>query len=121
MEELNLAYNADMDKQLKNHTVSDGELDTNCDKLEVADSEDDETRETSASGVNDCCASSCQRNEALECSSFKSFPLPSAWLNSCSHWISAIMGYQLKLQKLYIMLGHQVQGLVLHGDTLRTG
>ncbi|KAK8524900.1 hypothetical protein V6N12_029752 [Hibiscus sabdariffa] len=83
MEELNLAHNADMDKQLgmeygnptnrtseslqPNHTVSDGELDTNCDKLEVADSEDDETRETSASGVNDCCASSCQRNETLEC------------------------------------------------------
>ncbi|GMI77995.1 BRUSHY1, TONSOKU, MGOUN3 [Hibiscus trionum] len=84
LEELNLARNADMDKQLEikdakptnrsseslqpSHTVSDCELDTNCNKLEVADSEDDETRvETAASGLNDCCASSCQRNSALEC------------------------------------------------------
>ncbi|KAK8989807.1 hypothetical protein V6N11_064223 [Hibiscus sabdariffa] len=84
LEELNLARNADMDKQLgikyakptnrsseslqPNQTVSDGGLDTACNKLEVADSEDDEARvETGASGLNDCCASSCQRNSTLEC------------------------------------------------------
>ncbi|KAK8618830.1 hypothetical protein V6N13_132809 [Hibiscus sabdariffa] len=84
LEELNLARNADIDKQLgikyakptnrsseslqPNHTVSDGELDTACNKLEVADSKDDEARvEAGASGLNDCCASSCPRNSSLVC------------------------------------------------------
>ncbi|KAE8674121.1 Tetratricopeptide repeat-containing protein, putative isoform 3 [Hibiscus syriacus] len=75
LEELNLAHNADMDKQLvikydkptnmsseslqPNQAVSDGEIDTNCDMLEVTDSKDDETKgETAAS---------CQRNSTLEC------------------------------------------------------
>ncbi|TYG95255.1 hypothetical protein ES288_A11G253500v1 [Gossypium darwinii] len=95
LEELNLANNADTDKQLgilywkptnssessqPNHIVSEpslnpcsskefDELDPNYNKLEVADSEDDEVRvETAASGFNDSSASSCQRrNSTLEC------------------------------------------------------
>ncbi|XVF61874.1 hypothetical protein PTKIN_Ptkin08bG0169300 [Pterospermum kingtungense] len=101
LEELNLADNADMEKQLSvqddkptngssefsqpNHTISeasvnpcvskeiDGEqdlcaLNTDCNNLEVADSEDDELRvETAVSGFNDSCASSCQRKSSLEC------------------------------------------------------
>ncbi|XVE86577.1 hypothetical protein DITRI_Ditri18aG0044600 [Diplodiscus trichospermus] len=43
-------------------------LNTDCSKLQVADSEDDEARaETTASGFDDSCASSCQRNSSLEC------------------------------------------------------
>ncbi|XP_012466931.1 protein TONSOKU isoform X1 [Gossypium raimondii] len=95
LEELNLANNADTDKRLgilyckpanssessqPNHIVSEpslnpcsskefDELDPNYNKLEVADSEDDEVREeTAASGFNDSSASSCQRrNSTLEC------------------------------------------------------
>ncbi|XP_022741653.1 protein TONSOKU-like [Durio zibethinus] len=101
LEELNLADNADMDKQLAiqygrvtyesseilqpNHAISelslnpcvskefDDEhclcaLNTDCSKLEVADSEDDKIRvETAASGFNDSCASSCHRNSSLGC------------------------------------------------------
>ncbi|XWS29402.1 hypothetical protein CRYUN_Cryun24cG0026500 [Craigia yunnanensis] len=101
LEELSLADNADMGKQLAiqygkptngssesvqpNHTISESSLNpcvseefdgkqglcavnTDCSKLEVADSEDDEIREeTTASGFDDSGASSCQRNSSLEC------------------------------------------------------
>ncbi|XVF17047.1 hypothetical protein REPUB_Repub10bG0083400 [Reevesia pubescens] len=100
LEELKLADNADMNKQLAiqygtltnesseilqpNHTVSEATLNpcvskefvdkqvlcalnSDCSKLEVADSEDDEIRvETAASGFDDSCASSCHRNSSLE-------------------------------------------------------
>lgn len=101
LEELNLADNVDIEKQLAvqydkptngsseffrpNHTIPEasvnptvskefeGEqglcaINTECNNLEVADSEDDEIRvEKAVSGINDCCASSCKRNSSLEC------------------------------------------------------
>ncbi|OMO57086.1 Leucine-rich repeat, ribonuclease inhibitor subtype [Corchorus capsularis] len=100
LEELNLADNADLDKQLTlpndlrnegteflepNPTISESShkpyvskelndehglcaFNSDCNNLEVADSEDDEMRvDTAASRLNDSSASSCQRNSSLEC------------------------------------------------------
>lgn len=99
LEELNLADNADLNKQLalqcdlttnmnsEHLQPSDNasrEVDTDkptvclmstdSDRLEVADSEDDEVKvETTASGVGDSCASSCQKSSSLECQFIQEF------------------------------------------------
>ncbi|KAK0605730.1 hypothetical protein LWI29_030110 [Acer saccharum] len=102
LEDLNLADNADLDKQLAlqhdttanlssellspNVNTSECSLkggiskeadtdehdlcpmNTDCNQLEVADSEDDETRvEAAASGFDNSCTSSCQKNSSFEC------------------------------------------------------
>ncbi|KAK3211640.1 hypothetical protein Dsin_016346 [Dipteronia sinensis] len=102
LEELNLADNADLDKQLalqhdttanissellspnvntsecslkggiSNEADTDEHdlcpMNTDCNQLEVADSEDDEIRvEAAASGFDNSCTSSCQKNSSLEC------------------------------------------------------
>ncbi|KAK4840892.1 hypothetical protein QYF36_020698 [Acer negundo] len=102
LEELNLADNADLDKQLAlqhdttanmsselllpNVNTSECSLkggiskeadsdehdlcpmNTDCNQLEVADSEDDEIRvEAAASGFDNSCTSSCQKNSSFEC------------------------------------------------------
>ncbi|KAL5752076.1 hypothetical protein ACOSQ2_022583 [Xanthoceras sorbifolium] len=102
LEELNLADNADLDKQLalqydtppnmsselllpnvntsqfllnggiSKEVNTDRQescpMNTDCNHLEVADSEDDETRvELAASGFDNSCASSCQKNSSFKC------------------------------------------------------
>ncbi|TXG57458.1 hypothetical protein EZV62_015287 [Acer yangbiense] len=73
LEELNLADNADLDKQGISKEADTDEHDlcpmnTDCNQLEVADSEDDKIRvEAAASGFDNSCTSLCQKNSSFEC------------------------------------------------------
>ncbi|KAE8696436.1 Protein TONSOKU [Hibiscus syriacus] len=136
LEELNLAHYADMDKQLviksdkptnmsleslqPNHAVSNGEIDTNCDMLEVADSEDDETRgETAPSRFNDCCASSIQRNSTLECNLIQELSVAICMAKRLQLLDLSDNGLSIQDSEALYNAWSQVQGLVHLGDTSR--
>ncbi|KAJ6377952.1 hypothetical protein OIU78_028227 [Salix suchowensis] len=107
LEELHLADNANLEKTymlqyesakgssdiLQPHLIEPEQqgvcvMNTECNQLEVADSEDGPIREEAApSDFDDSCTSSCQKEFFVRMSIHsRALQLPSAWQSSCNSW-----------------------------------